>query len=245
MGEAPVSALLEVGDLHVQLGGSHILQGVSFEVPRGRGDRAARPQRRRQDDDAAGAPGPRAARRARSRSAAPTSRTLQTHEIVRRGVGYVPGGPRRLRRPHRRREPAARRARRREPRYDLVYELFPELNERGRAAGRHALGRAAADGRDRPRAAERQPDPARRRADQGARADGRRRGRRACSSASAGVDDGAARRAEPRASCGASPRDVVVLDTGPRRPHRPGDASCSPTGATRARHSRCSGVGSA
>ena len=35
-------------------------------------------------------------------------------------------------------------------RYDLVYELFPELRERARAARRHALGRPAADGRRSP-----------------------------------------------------------------------------------------------
>ena len=30
-----MTALLEVSDLHVRLGGSHVLQGVSFEVPAG------------------------------------------------------------------------------------------------------------------------------------------------------------------------------------------------------------------
>ena len=51
--------LLAVRDLHVYLGQSHVLQGVSFDVPRGRRHRAPRPQRRRQDDDAARDPRPR------------------------------------------------------------------------------------------------------------------------------------------------------------------------------------------
>ncbi len=36
-----------------------------------------------------------------------------------------------------------------EPQYDLVYDLFPELSERGKQARRHALRRPAADARDR------------------------------------------------------------------------------------------------
>ena len=71
----------------------------------------------------------------------------------------------------------AERARRR-PAYDRVFALFPELSERGTAAGRHAVRRAAADARDRPGAAQRQPAAARRRADQGARAEGGDRGGR-------------------------------------------------------------------
>ena len=49
----------------------------------------------------------------------------------------------------------AERRRRRHRDYDTVYELFPELLRRGAAAGRHAVRRAAADGRDRPGAAQR------------------------------------------------------------------------------------------
>ncbi len=69
--------------------------------------------------------------RAHRRSAARTSTSLPTHAIVRRGVGYVPED----------RDVFAgltvdenlRLAERDgEPRYDLVYELFPELRERGR-----------------------------------------------------------------------------------------------------------------
>ena len=45
--------LLAVRDLQAWYGESHILHGVDFDVARGRGGDAARPQRRRQDDDAA------------------------------------------------------------------------------------------------------------------------------------------------------------------------------------------------
>ena len=34
LGEALCDALLDVADLHVHLGESHVLQGVSFDVPR-------------------------------------------------------------------------------------------------------------------------------------------------------------------------------------------------------------------
>ena len=41
-----------VEDLQAWYGESHVLHGVDFDVRRGRGGDAARPQRRRQDDDA-------------------------------------------------------------------------------------------------------------------------------------------------------------------------------------------------
>ena len=130
-----MTALLEVRDLHVRLAGSHILQGVSFDVPEGAvtallgrngvgktttlrallglvpREGRGRPRRRRH---------PRAA----------------THRIVRRGVGYVPEDrdvfaaltvTRTC-------ELAVRNGS--EPRYDLVYELFPELETRAEQRGR-------------------------------------------------------------------------------------------------------------
>ena len=178
----------------------------------GRRDRAARPQRRRQDDDAAGDDGPGRPPRARSSSPATTSSSVPTHQIVRRGVGYVPEDrdvfagltvDENLRL-------AERDA---EPRYDLVYDLFPELRERGKQARRHALGRAAADARDRPRAAERQPRAARRRADEGPRALLVTEVARVLERV-AELDDGPARRAEPRRRAAGVARDAVVLDTG-------------------------------
>ena len=121
---------LEVADLHVYLGESHVLQGVSFAVAKG-GVTALLGRN---------GVGKTTTLRAlmglvpRSRGTVEidgekTTR-LPTHAIVRRGVGYVPedrdvfagltvdenlrlalrGG---------------------EGRYDLVYELFPELGERG------------------------------------------------------------------------------------------------------------------
>ena len=146
---------------------------ASRSTSRGRRHRAARPERCRQDDDAPGALGlVRAARERHARRRGAHDGCRRT-AIVRRGVGYVPedrdifAG---LTVEENLGSPSANGA----PRYDLVYELFPELSERGRAARRHALGRPAADGRDRAGAAEREPDAARRRADEGARAAARR-----------------------------------------------------------------------
>jgi branched-chain amino acid transport system ATP-binding protein len=120
--------LLSVRDLHVHLGQSHILQGVSFDVPEGgvtallgrNGvgktttlrailglvDRHGSVQL--EDDELTG---------------------MSTHRIIRQSVGYVPEDrdvftgltvAENLRL-------AERDA---EPRYDLVYELFPELEQR-------------------------------------------------------------------------------------------------------------------
>ena len=122
---------LTVSDLHVHLGESHILQGITFAVPKGRVTALL----------GRNGVGKTTTLRAllglvpRSRGSvhldgADVTRT-PTHAIVRRGVGYVPedrdvfagltvdenlrladrGG---------------------EARYELVYELFPELRERGR-----------------------------------------------------------------------------------------------------------------
>jgi branched-chain amino acid transport system ATP-binding protein len=121
-------ALLEVRDLHVRLGGSHVLQGVGFDVPEG------------------------AVTALLGRNGVGKTTTLRallglvpadgrvtfagrditnepTHRIVQRGVGYVPEDrdvftgltvAENLRLAER--DPA--------PRYDLVYELFPELEQR-------------------------------------------------------------------------------------------------------------------
>ena len=45
--------MLSLRDVHVHIGKLHILQGVSLEVKEGRVRRPARPQRRREDDNAA------------------------------------------------------------------------------------------------------------------------------------------------------------------------------------------------
>jgi len=125
-------SLLSVGDLHVHLGESHILQGISFDVAEG---------------------GVTALLGRNGVGKTTTLRALMglvagagtieldgvqlsgkpTHKIVRLGVGYVPED----------RDVFAgltvdenlRLAERdSEPRYELVYELFPELKERGKQA---------------------------------------------------------------------------------------------------------------
>jgi branched-chain amino acid transport system ATP-binding protein len=129
-----VSALLEVRDLHVRLGGSHVLQGVGFDVPEG------------------------AVTALLGRNGAGKTTTLRallglvpaegrvafdgdeisgqaTHRIVRRGVGYVPED----------RDVFAKltvaenlqlAVRNGSARYGYVYGLFPELKQRGgQAAG--------------------------------------------------------------------------------------------------------------
>ena len=127
MSSAPA---LEVADLHVYLGESHVLQGVSFSVARegvtallGRNGVGKTTTLR-----ALMGLVPRS--RGRVEIDGEEVTRLPTHTIVRRGVGYVPedrdvfagltvdenlrlavrGG---------------------NGRYDLVYELFPELTERG------------------------------------------------------------------------------------------------------------------
>jgi branched-chain amino acid transport system ATP-binding protein len=122
--------LVEVRDLHVYLGESHVLQGVSFAVPEG-GVTALLGRN---------GVGKTTTLRALMGLVQPRGTVtldgedvtkLRTHQIVRRGVGYVPEDREifaglsvienlRL---------AERNGR---ARYELVYELFPELRERGR-----------------------------------------------------------------------------------------------------------------
>ncbi len=130
-----MSTALSVSDLHVHLGESHVLQGISFDVPAGgvtallgrngvgktttlRAQLGLVPRTRGvvalEGDDVT---------------------RLSTHAVVRRGVGYVPED----------RDVFAgltveenlRLAERNgHARYDLVYDLFPELRERaGQRAG--------------------------------------------------------------------------------------------------------------
>jgi len=124
-----VTALLEVRDLHVRLGESHVLQGIEFDVEEG-GVTALLGRN---------GVGKTTTLRAlmglvdRSGSVVLAGEELvstPTHRIVRRGVGYVPEDrdvfagltvDENLRLAER--NGAAR--------YDLVYDLFPELRERG------------------------------------------------------------------------------------------------------------------
>jgi branched-chain amino acid transport system ATP-binding protein len=122
-------ALLRVQDLNVHLGESHILQGVSFEVPEG-GVTALLGRNGVGKTTTLRAMMGLVPRRGTVLLAGEELTRLPTHAIVRRGVGYVPedrdvfaglsvdenlrlaerGGA---------------------PRYELVYELFPELKLRG------------------------------------------------------------------------------------------------------------------
>jgi branched-chain amino acid transport system ATP-binding protein len=121
--------LITVDDLHVHLGESHVLQGVSFEVPEG-GVTALLGRNGVGKTTTLRALMGLVPRRGSVTLAGEDTTRLPTHAIVRRGVGYVPEdrdvfaglsveenlrlaerGP--------------------NPRYELVYELFPELEERG------------------------------------------------------------------------------------------------------------------
>ena len=83
--------LLTLEGVHTHIGQYHILQGVDLAVPRGALHGAARPQRRRQDHDAAHHHGAvarlaRAASRFDGRDIAGT----RTPDIARAGIAYVP-----------------------------------------------------------------------------------------------------------------------------------------------------------
>ena len=122
--------LLEVRDLHVYLGPSHVLQGVSFDVRPG-GVTALLGRNGVGKTTTLRALMGLVPPRGRITLAGEETTRLPTHAIVRRGVGYVPedrdvfGGltvDENLRL-------AVRNG---SARYDLVYELFPELKQRGR-----------------------------------------------------------------------------------------------------------------
>ena len=123
--------LIAVDDLHVYLGESHVLQGVSFEVPEG-GVTALLGRNGVGKTTTLRAMMGLVPRRGSVLLAGGELNRLPTHSIVRRGIGYVPED----------RDVFAgltvdenlRLAERDgSPRYELVYELFPELK---RAADR-------------------------------------------------------------------------------------------------------------
>jgi branched-chain amino acid transport system ATP-binding protein len=123
-------SLLAVRDLHVHLGESHILQGIEFDVPEG-GVTALLGRNGVGKTTTLRALMGLVDRRGSVSLAGDEIVATPTHRIVRRGVGYVPED----------RDVFAgltvdenlRLAERDgDPRYDLVYDLFPELKERGR-----------------------------------------------------------------------------------------------------------------
>ena len=125
-----MAALLSVRDLHVYLGESHILQGIDFDVAEG-GVTALLGRNGVGKTTTLRALMGLVDRRGRIELAGDDVTSTATHKIVRRGVGYVPEDrdvfatlsvEQNLRL-------AERDA---EPRYDLVYDLFPELKQRAK-----------------------------------------------------------------------------------------------------------------
>ena len=126
--------LLSLRDLHVFYGQSHVLQGVTFDVPEG-GVTALLGRNGVGKTTTLRAILGLVDRRGSVRLGDEELAGMSTHRIVRRRVGYVPEDrdvftgltvAENLRL-------AERDA---EPRYDLVYELFPELEQRaGQRAG--------------------------------------------------------------------------------------------------------------
>jgi branched-chain amino acid transport system ATP-binding protein len=121
--------LIRVEDLHVHLGESHVLQGVSFDVPEG-GVTALLGRNGVGKTTTLRAMMGLVPRRGAVTLSGEELTRLRTHEIVRRGVGYVPED----------RDVFAgltvdenlRLAERNgNARYELVYELFPVLKTRG------------------------------------------------------------------------------------------------------------------
>jgi len=125
-----MSALLSVNDLHVYLGESHILQGINFDVAEG-GVTALLGRNGVGKTTTLRALMGLVERSGRVVIDGHDVTSTPTHKIVRRGVGYVPEDrdvfagltvDENLRL-------AERDA---EPRYELVYDLFPELKQRGK-----------------------------------------------------------------------------------------------------------------
>ena len=125
-----MSALLAVDALHVHLGESHVLQGVSFDVADG-GVTALLGRNGAGKTTTLRAILGLVGRRGRIRYDGAEIQGLPTHRIVRRDIGYVPEDrdvfsglsvEENLR--------LAERAA--DPRYDLVYGLFPELQQRAK-----------------------------------------------------------------------------------------------------------------
>jgi branched-chain amino acid transport system ATP-binding protein len=127
-------AVLEIKDLQVYLGESHILQGVSFEVPAG-GVTALLGRNGAGKTTTIKAILGLVGRKGSIRLADRELVGLPTHEIVRLGVGYVPE-EREVFSELTVAENLKLAERGTKPRYDLVFEVFPELEQRrAQAAG--------------------------------------------------------------------------------------------------------------
>ena len=123
-------SLLSVEDLHVYLGQSHVLQGVSFDVAEG-GVTALLGRNGVGKTTTLRAILGLAERHGRIQLAGEDVTRLPTHKVIRRGLGYVPED-RDVFRGLSVDENLRLAERNGGARYDLVYDLFPELRERGR-----------------------------------------------------------------------------------------------------------------
>jgi branched-chain amino acid transport system ATP-binding protein len=121
-------SVLEVDDLHVHLGESHILQGVSFKVPHG-GVTALLGRNGAGKTTTIKAILGLVGRSGSVRLAERDLVRMPTHQIVRLGVGYVPE-EREIFSDLSVAENLKLAERDKRPRYDLVFELFPELEQR-------------------------------------------------------------------------------------------------------------------
>jgi branched-chain amino acid transport system ATP-binding protein len=124
-----VSDLLRVEDLHVYLGQSHVLQGISFTVPQG-GVTALLGRNGVGKTTTIRALMGLVQPRGRATLDGEDLTKLPTYEIVRRGVGYVPED-RDIFAGLTVEENLRLAERNGSARYELVYGLFPELRERG------------------------------------------------------------------------------------------------------------------
>jgi branched-chain amino acid transport system ATP-binding protein len=125
-----VTAILSIEDLHVHLGESHILQGVSFDVAEG-GVTALLGRNGVGKTTTLRALLGLVERQGRVELAGEDIQSTATHKIVRRGVGYVPED-RDVFSALTVEENLRLAERDAEPRYELVYELFPELKQRAK-----------------------------------------------------------------------------------------------------------------
>lgn len=123
-----MALLLEVRDLHVRLGGSHVLQGVSFQVEEG-GVTALLGRNGVGKTTTLRAILGLVPREGAVSLAGEPIEQEPTHRIVRRGIGYVPED-RDVFAGLTVRENLELAVRDGAPRYELVHGLFPELRER-------------------------------------------------------------------------------------------------------------------
>jgi branched-chain amino acid transport system ATP-binding protein len=125
-----VASLLSVRDLHVHLGESHVLQGIEFDVAEG-GVTALLGRNGVGKTTTLRALIGLVDRRGSVMLDGEEIVRAPTHAIVRRGVGYVPED-REVFAGLTVRENLRLAERNGRARYELVYELFPELEQRGR-----------------------------------------------------------------------------------------------------------------